>query len=122
MSEELKIYLRLEKQESYRFLQIKNYLGLKNDTEVLRSVINDYWRDHQKEFPARLEHHNLNEDGVFIQDRDENWIFQVAFKPEGIRCECGVPDCKHIRFALSVPNIQKVIRKRRSEGWKLPEV
>jgi len=52
MSEEgevLKIYLRAEGEIARRFLKIKEHLGLKNYTEVVRALINEYWRDHEEE-------------------------------------------------------------------------
>ena len=52
MSEEgevLKVYLRAEGEIAKRFLKIKEHLGLKNYTEVVRALINEYWRDHEEE-------------------------------------------------------------------------
>jgi hypothetical protein len=34
------------------FLKIKETEGLENNTEVLRAIINDYYRSHQAEFGA----------------------------------------------------------------------
>ena len=50
MSEEgevLKVYLRAEGEIAKRFLKIKEHLGLKNYTEVVRALINEYCRDHE---------------------------------------------------------------------------
>ena len=70
-----------------------------------------------------LEHFNLDEDGVKIHDRTIHEYVNVAFKPNGIWCDyCETNDCRHIQFALSVPAIQKVIRKRIQNGWDLPDV
>lgn len=115
MEEELKIYVRLNRKETSRFVQIKSFLGLRNDTEVLRAIVNDYWREHKEEFPAILEHFNLNEDGVLVKDENAGFIFQVSFKPQGIKCECGVTKCKHTEFALAMPKVQEILRKK---GWK----
>ena len=71
----------------------------------------------------RFEHFNLDEDGVKIRDRSVSHVVDVSFKPKGIQCSyCGEDSCRHVKFALSVPAIQKVIRKKREEGWHLPEV
>ncbi len=45
----LKVYLRAEGEIAERFLKIKEHLGLKNHTEVVRALINEYWRDHEEE-------------------------------------------------------------------------
>jgi len=45
----LKVYLRAEGEIAERFLKIKEHLGLKNHTEVIRALINDYWREHEEE-------------------------------------------------------------------------
>jgi len=80
------------------------------------------------ELPPR-EHFNLNENGVRILDRtlsngvSRGRIIDVYFRPEGIWCEhCQADDCPHIKFALTVPAIQEIIKKKRSEGWNLPQI
>ena len=71
----------------------------------------------------RFEHFNRGPDGVKIFDRRLRRIADVYFKPDGIFCDLDQKDdCEHITFALTVPEIQEVIRQRRKEGWKLPEV
>lgn len=48
MRKELRVYLRASGEIAKRFSRIKEYLGLKNDTEVLRYVINEFWREELK--------------------------------------------------------------------------
>jgi len=48
-SEALKVYLRAEGEIAERFLKIKDHMGLKNHTEVVRALINEYWREHGEE-------------------------------------------------------------------------
>lgn len=116
MDEQLKIYLRAEGGIAKRFSQIKQHLGVKNDTEVLRTLINWYWREHSEKFQPRLEHFNLNQDGVVILDRQLDKLIQVYFRPNGIFCEwCQTSMCEHIEFALSLPRVQKILREK---GWK----
>ena len=43
----IRIYLRLGEDLTKYFLRIKKHLGLKTNTEVLRTLINIYWREHQ---------------------------------------------------------------------------
>ena len=74
------------------------------------------------EFP-RFEHFNKGPDGVRITDRQLHRIADIYFKPEGIFCDLDKSNsCEHIDFALTVPEIQDIIRKRRKEGWKLPDI
>jgi len=119
--EELKIYLRLSEPLASRFIKIKEYLGLKNDTEVIRALINFYWREHKEEMAPRLEHFNLNENGVMILDRElkppPGRIIQVYFRPEKVWCEyCSSDRCRHVEFALNIPKVQEILRKK---GWKI---
>lgn len=74
------------------------------------------------------EHFNISENGVRILDRtiingvSNGRIIDVYFRPEGILCEyCKASNCRHISFALTVPKIKEIIKKKRIEGWKLPE-
>lgn len=54
-NEKVKIYLRLDEEMSKRFLLVKKYLGLKNDTEVLRCLLADFWNKHHKKIQAKKE-------------------------------------------------------------------
>ena len=71
----------------------------------------------------RFEHFNRGLNGVRITDRKLRRIADIYFKPEGIWCDLDQKaNCEHITFALTVPEIQEVIRQRRKEGWKLPDI
>jgi hypothetical protein len=109
-----------------RFRRIKSMLGLEQDTEVIRALITWYYNQHEKELtgpPKTMWHLNLNDDGVLVWDPDVSEGVQINFKRDGIHClYCGKDDCRHIQFAISKTDIQGVIRKRRKEGWKLPDV
>jgi len=118
-SEERKVYLRLQGELKGRFLEIKEYLGLRNDTEVCRNIINDYWMRNRDKFQPQLRHFNLNPDGVLVLDPEIDRIIQVYFKPDHIKCGyCNLNNCKHIKFALSLPEVQKLLRKK---GWETLE-
>jgi len=111
MEEELKIYLRAQGDIAERFTQIKEHLGLKNDTEVLRSLINWFWREHQEELRPKLEHFDLNKDGLLILDRNLKSAIRIHFKQGKVTCErCG-SGCRHIDYALSIPEVQEFLRK-----------
>lgn len=93
--------------------------GFRSKAEIVKEALRLFLDDHK----PRLEHFNLDETGVRILDRKLNLIVDVFFTPKGIQCELDKSsNCDHVKFALSVPNIQKVIRKKRKESWNLPEV
>jgi hypothetical protein len=71
----------------------------------------------------RFEQINFDNEGVKILDRELHRVADVYFQPKGVKCNlCNAENCVHIDFALSQPQIQKVIRARKKEGWKLPEI
>ena len=113
------IRLRMDLQglEAEHFQLIKRFLGVKNDTEVVRVLLSQYWREHQEELEPVLKHFNLNEEGVLILDPSYNppRIIQVFFKPDGtVECElCESQHCRHIQFALTIPEVTEILSKRR---------
>jgi len=71
----------------------------------------------------RFEIFNHDANGVKVTDRKLRRIAQIYFKPEGIWCDLdGNAQCEHIDFVLRQPDIQENIRKKKKEGWKLPDV
>jgi hypothetical protein len=79
------------------------------------------------EFPMQavppLEHFNIDEDGVRLLDRtlangeSRGRIIDVDFKPDKVLCEyCDSTDCRHVKFALNIPKVQKILSKK---GWKI---
>jgi len=110
MEKELRIYLRDNGEIAKRFWTIKEHMGLKNDTEVLRSLINYYWKEHEEVLKPRLEHFNFNEQGMLVLDRDLNSIVQIRFNPK-VYCEhCKSTGCQHVKFARSLPELQEKLR------------
>jgi hypothetical protein len=109
-----------------KFSRIKDFLGLEQDTEAIRSLITWYYSQHEKELsgpPKTMWHINLNLEGVLVWDPIAHQAVQIKFSPKGITCVYDdSSERKHIQFALSKPDIQEVIRQRRKEGWKLPDV
>ena len=70
-----------------------------------------------------LEHFNLNENGVRVLDRtvsnssSNGRIIEVYFKPDKVVCEyCESHNCRHVKFALALPEVQKILRKK---GWRI---
>ena len=75
-----------------------------------------------KEVP-RMEQINFDDNGVKIHDRKLGRVADVSFRRNGIYCNLDdADDCDHIRFALLQKDIQKVIREKKAQGWKLPDV
>lgn len=122
----VRLNIQLKGESADRFQRIKRFLNLENDTEAVRSVINWYYRAYEKDLsgpPKSMWHLNLDPNGVMIWDPDIHRAIHINFSREGIDCEKDRgDDCRHVQFALSQPAIQEVIRQRRKEGWKLPEV
>jgi len=114
--EPIKIALKLDGEVAKRFLAVKKKWGVEANTDVIRMLITWYYDQLPREEPA-LEHFNLNENGVQILDRKIGQIIQVYFKPDKILCEYDeTNDCKHVQFALDLPEVQEILRKK---GWKL---
>jgi hypothetical protein len=121
-----KLNILLKGESADKFKRIKAFLGLENDTEVIRILLTWYYNQHEKDLsgpPKTMWHLNLNSNGVLVWDPELHEAVQIQFKPNGILCiHCEKDDCKHIQFATSRSDIREVIRKRRKEGWKLPDL
>jgi hypothetical protein len=91
--------------------------------EAVRIRMEEIRKSHIERPLPRFEHFNMGENGVRISDRKLRRIADITFKPEGIYCELDDSDhCEHIDFALTVPEIKEIIRKKRKEDWKLPDI
>jgi len=112
----VRIRLDLSGTEADRFLSVKRHLGVKNDTEVVRVLVNRYWRSNKEELQPSLQHFNLDEHGVLVLDRalKPPRIIEVFFKPDGtVECElCESKKCRHIQFALSIPKVAEIFERR----------
>jgi len=107
------------------FEKIKAKIGIQSNADLIRMIITEKYEELQSKrdlFP-RFEQVNFDENGVKVLDREFHKVVQVYLKPEGIFCEsCEKNDCEHIRFALSMPEVKKEIKKKQLEGWRLPDV
>ena len=66
---------------------------------------------------------NANEMGPLLYDRNLKKTVQISITRNGLECvECKAGSCRHIKFALANLKTQKLIRERKKEGWKLPDV
>jgi len=89
-------------------------------SEAVRVRIEDLRKSHAQ---PRFEHFNMGENGVRISDRKIKLIADIYIKPQGMFCDLDKSDnCEHIDYALTIPEIQEIIKKHLKEGWKLPDV
>jgi hypothetical protein len=124
--EEDKETLRLDLtgNDAKKLRYIKEKRGMTMNTQLARTLIQEeFTRLGGQLTEARLEHINADENGVKIHDRELHNTVQVYFQPSGVSCGYdGTSSCIHIDFALSQPEVKEIIRKKRKEGWKLPDV
>ena len=89
--------------------------------EAVRQLISSY--EKKEVILPRFEKINSDEAGVKILDRILGDDVQVYMKPNGIRCGYDrTANCVHVKFALSLPEVQQLVEKHRKDGWKLPKV
>jgi hypothetical protein len=94
--------------------------------EALRDLLIHYGISKPVSLP-RFDRINGDSTGVSVYDREmkDDKVIHISVKPNGIQCDFHQRnDCEHVKYALSLPDVQEMIRKRRKEGWKidLPEV
>jgi len=81
-----------------------------------RATPNPIYQETSPEYLS-MEHFNLNEDGVRILDPKLHWIVDVYFKPHKAWCSyCESESCNHVKFALGLPEVQKILKEK---GWKI---
>lgn len=74
----------------------------------------------------RFDRINGDATGVRIYDRElkNNKAVHISIRPSGIICDFHqTNNCEHIKYALGLPDVQEMVKKKRKEGWKieLPE-
>jgi len=107
-----------------RFEAVKKHYGMQNNADVIRLLVTEEFEKLGFRLPKpRFDHFNLGEEGVKITDDEIHQIVDIYFRREGIYCNYdNASDCEHIKFALTVPEIQRVVRARKRDGWKLPDI
>jgi len=121
--DEKAIGVTLESDMKKKFYAIKKEIGLQKNADLVRWLISDKFKQLGLTLPLpRFEKINAGLKGVLIHDRQLEKSVDVYIRPEGITCSHHETDhCEHIDFALSLSEVQDIIRKKRKEGWKLPE-
>lgn len=115
--EPLRIRLDLKGIEAHRFVSIKDHLGVKNDTEVVRAVLNWYWRQFKNELTPPLEYFNTYEDHITLRDHHIGKYIDIFIRDNQLWCEnCESSKCQHIQFALSLPKVSEILKQH---GWTL---
>jgi Arc/MetJ-type ribon-helix-helix transcriptional regulator len=96
--------------------------GFKSRAEIVKEALRELLTKYKPPLP-RYDHFNMGVHGVRITDRQLHRIADIRFSPEGIYCELDESEnCGHIEFALTVSEIKEIIRNKRKEGWKLPDI
>ena len=99
--------------------------GLQKRAEFIKESIREKLKTIPREILEQLplEHFNLSENGVRILDRSlankhsRGRIIDVYFKPDKVLCEyCQSNNCKHVEFALSLPEVRKILSEK---GWEI---
>ncbi len=103
--------------------------GYKSRAEFIKEAIRRRFEELESLPPPKflppMEHFNLNERGVRVLDRtvpnssSNGRIIEVCFNPDKVVCEfCESHNCRHVEFALALPEVQKILRKK---GWKIQQ-
>ena len=121
------VHVRLNPEEARVFDAVASHLGLRNDAEVLRYLIMQFYNEHKAEIaPTPLyEHFNIDfEKGVVrVLDRKQRIIADVYFRRREtgpvVICEWDrSSSCEHVKYALTVPEIKEALYKN---GWIVTE-
>ena len=118
------VLVKLEGEFLKKFETIKKSYGVEANSEVIRLLVTERCEELGlgPELP-RFEQINSDENGVKILDRQLHRVADVYFKRAGIHCILDDSDeCAHVTFALAQKDVQKLIRQKRAQGWKLPDV
>lgn len=126
MKEIIRLNVNLAGESADKFKRVKADLGLAQDSEVIRALVAYYYSKNEQKLigpPKLMWDINLNDQGVLIWDPDLQRAVSIHFTPQGVKCEFDRSDsCKHVLYALSLDSVKRVIKKKKKEGWKLPDV
>lgn len=91
--------------------------------EAIRSFLPKYGIQIPEEAYPRIMRINANDQGATLWDNKLRKEVNIIFAPSGIRCSFHETDnCEHVNFALKESDVIATVKKRRKEGWKLPDI
>jgi len=100
--------------------------GFRSKAEIAKQAIREYLdRQYLKEGLPPFERINADASGIKIFDRKliGNKLVHVIFTPKGIYCDYHeTDDCEHVKYALEQPDVKQILKEKKKEGWKLPDV
>ncbi|MCL1976900.1 MAG: ribbon-helix-helix domain-containing protein [Candidatus Bathyarchaeota archaeon] len=114
--------------------EMDQYIGHKGFTsraEVAKQAIREYIdRNPLPQQPTepklpRYERVNADDTGCKILDRKipGNRIVHVTFTPKGVQCDYHESStCEHVEYALDQTDVKEMIKQKKKEGWKLPDI
>lgn len=128
MSEEEDNYttIRIPKELDAEIKQLIGKKGFRSKAEIVKQALRnllDHYHEMEMRVLPRFEQINCDDKGVKILDRQISRVADIHFRPDGVWCEVDEKDsCQHIDYALSLPDVQRIIKKHIKEGWKLPDI
>jgi Arc/MetJ-type ribon-helix-helix transcriptional regulator len=119
------VTIKLPKELVAEMDKLQGKHGFRSRGEIAKEAIRQFLTKYEEDLKPlpRFEQLNFDDNGVKILDRKLGRVADVFFKRTGIYCNLDeTDDCEHIQFALKERDIQRLIRKKKAEGWKLPDV
>jgi hypothetical protein len=106
-----------------KFIADHPTLGYRSITQFIEAAVRQELDELRLKYPIlpRFEHINVDSNGAKILDRQLKEVIQVYIRQDGIYCEHDETDeCEHIKYALELEDVQKIVIQKRKEGWNLP--
>ena len=115
------VTVRIPKELSDEADKLIGKKGFRSKAEIVKEALRDLIEHYQAD--EHFEMLNHSGEGVKVRDKRMGRIADITINPKGIHCPiCNASNCEHIRFALDQPDIKNLIRKKRKEDWKLPDI
>jgi Arc/MetJ-type ribon-helix-helix transcriptional regulator len=103
--------------------------GFRGRGEIAKQAIRELLAKYEIELKPELENYprmiriNASDQGATMWDNKIRREVNVIFTKTGIKCSIDdSDDCDHVAFALKEHDVRTAIKKRRKEGWKLPDI
>ncbi|MEM1589633.1 MAG: hypothetical protein QW175_04380 [Candidatus Bathyarchaeia archaeon] len=114
----------LEAVEEFLETEKARKMGFLHITDVTTAAVREFLEAHgYYPLESRFQIINHDENGVKVFDLQKRRVADVYIKPKGIWCVlCQKAECEHVNFVLKDKAVQDFVRKKRREGWNLPEI